>query len=327
MRFATKKEAERFIGDLQRPGRAATADRIPLEQWLATWIETHGPGWEARTRKDRAVYGDRWIVPRLGKMHLAELTRPAIRKWRADIRRDGATVYTANAAVRVLSAALGAAVKDDLLIANPCTGLDPIKREGVIRRRAAPALEVERIRAEIPGARDRAIVSLIAYAGLRPAEVRALRWEDVRERTLVVRAAIGSDGREKQTKSESIRAVPIIASLAADLAAVERVHERVVPGLNHDNWAMRVWRPARARVGSDAKPYDLRHTFASLLIREGLNAHEVARLLGHSTPALTWSTYGHLFAEAALGERQTMADAALHARAHACSVGVMARAS
>lgn len=44
------------------------------------------------------------------------------------------------------------------------------------------------------------------------------------------------------------------------------------------------------------RPYDLRHSFASLLLAEGRSVHYVARRLGHS-PALTLSTYGHLFAE------------------------------
>jgi len=44
------------------------------------------------------------------------------------------------------------------------------------------------------------------------------------------------------------------------------------------------------------RPYDLRHSIASLLLAEGRSIHYVARRLGHS-PALTLSTYGHLFAE------------------------------
>lgn len=50
------------------------------------------------------------------------------------------------------------------------------------------------------------------------------------------------------------------------------------------------------------RPYDLRHSFASLLLAEGKSVHYVARQLGHS-PALTLSTYGHLFAEYEDAER------------------------
>ena len=51
-----------------------------------------------------------------------------------------------------------------------------------------------------------------------------------------------------------------------------------------------------AGLVSAPRPYDLRHSFASLLLAEGRTVHYVAAQLGHS-PALTLSTYGHLIAE------------------------------
>ena len=44
------------------------------------------------------------------------------------------------------------------------------------------------------------------------------------------------------------------------------------------------------------RPYDLRHSFVSLLIAEGANVVEIARQAGHS-PTITLSTYAHLFDE------------------------------
>jgi integrase len=41
--------------------------------------------------------------------------------------------------------------------------------------------------------------------------------------------------------------------------------------------------------------YDLRHTAASLLIREGASVKAVQKQLGHATASITLDTYGHLF--------------------------------
>jgi site-specific recombinase XerD len=50
------------------------------------------------------------------------------------------------------------------------------------------------------------------------------------------------------------------------------------------NWRNRVFGPAAAAVGLEkARPYDLRHSFCSLLIHEGATVVEVARQLGRST--------------------------------------------
>ncbi len=58
------------------------------------------------------------------------------------------------------------------------------------------------------------------------------------------------------------------------------------------------WKTACKRAGlvPVPRPYDLRHSFASLLLAEGQAVHYVAAQLGHS-PVLTLSTYGHLIAE------------------------------
>lgn len=290
--------------------------------WILTWVRTHGPEWEPRTRRDRAADADRLILPDLGGMRLDEIGRLEVRRWRSDLLARGVTPHRANRAVSILSAALAAAVEDGLLNANPCHGLKriPERRE---RRQPATLAEVEGIRALVGGAdpaRSRLIVSLMAYAGLRPSEVPTLAWADVRDATIVVRSAAGGQGREKATKTGSVRTIPVIEALADDLAAVDRDGPLVVGPVNMGNWSGRVWRPARARLAIAATPYSCRHTFASLLIAEGRTPHEVARLLGHSTPALTLSTYGHLFAEAQLVDDESMADAAIRARQEAASI-------
>lgn len=315
-RFATKGEAQVFIGDLARGTSASRLERLTLEDWLERWLRTYGPAWEPRTRHDRGDYIDRLIAPHLGAMRLLEVGRADVREWRAGLIRAGKTPYVADRAVTVLSAALGAAVDDDLIPANPCRGLKRLPRP-VDRRRPASLAETEAIRAAMPTEGDRVVVSLMAYAGLRPSEVRALRWDDVRERTLVVRAAMRDGGGEKATKTGSVRSVPIIVSLRDDLADLDRSGGGPVVGIpDWRNWTSRVWRPARVRAGTDVPPYALRHTFASLLIAEGRNPWQVAALMGHSNPQMVISTYGHLFAEQELAAPQVMADAVAAARAH-----------
>jgi integrase len=53
---------------------------------------------------------------------------------------------------------------------------------------------------------------------------------------------------------------------------------------------------ARAGRGAHQRPYDLRHSFASLLLHEGHSVVYVAGQLGH-TAAMTLSTYGHVIEE------------------------------
>jgi integrase len=61
------------------------------------------------------------------------------------------------------------------------------------------------------------------------------------------------------------------------------------------------------------RPYDLRHSFASLLIAEGRSIVEVAEQLGHA-PTMSLDTYGHVFAEFDPRQRRSAEDLTAEAR-------------
>ena len=62
-------------------------------------------------------------------------------------------------------------------------------------------------------------------------------------------------------------------------------------------WATRYFKPAAPAAGlpERLRLYDLRHTCASLLVREGATVKAVQAQLGHATASITLDTYGHLF--------------------------------
>ena len=63
-----------------------------------------------------------------------------------------------------------------------------------------------------------------------------------------------------------------------------------------------------------ATPYDLRHSFASLLIHEGRSVPVVAALMDHSRPSTTLDTYSHEFHQHQLDTGVKMVDAIEEAR-------------
>jgi integrase len=137
----------------------------------------------------------------------------------------------------------------------------------------------------MPGAldaRDAALISVLAYAGLRPGEALGLRWGDVRERTLLIQRSI-SLGEEADTKTRQHRTVRLLAPLASDSRSWRMAAGRpddsqlVFPGKDGQPWtqaAYQSWRRRAFKRGVDAaglataRPYDLRHSFAALLLHE-----------------------------------------------------------
>jgi len=70
--------------------------------------------------------------------------------------------------------------------------------------------------------------------------------------------------------------------------------------LRRDYYNREIWKPAIAAVGLSAKTtfHDLRHTFASTALAEGVPISEVSRWLGHKSITTTVDLYGHLVPEA-----------------------------
>jgi integrase len=75
---------------------------------------------------------------------------------------------------------------------------------------------------------DATLISVLAYAGLRPGEAIGLRWHDVRQRTLLVERAV-SYGELKTTKTGRARTVRLTPALADDLAAWRTTSSRREP--------------------------------------------------------------------------------------------------
>jgi integrase len=147
-------------------------------------------------------------------------------------------------------------------------------------------------------------------AGLRPGEALALQWRDIREQTILVERAV-SLGQEKDTKTAAHRTVRLLPPLAADLRKWRLQSGRpaakalIFPSATGTVWsqpAYQSWRRRAFKRSLDgagvehARPYDLRHSYASLLLHEGRSVIYVARQLGHDA-RLTLSTYGHVMDE------------------------------
>ncbi len=277
---------------------------------------------------------DKWIAPLIGGVRLRELGRARVRDFRAEMLDRGATNSTANGAMRVLSAALGAAVEDGLLPTNPCLGIKRLPHTPAPARPLSP-LEAERLRIELPTPRDQVLWGLMAYAGRRPEEALALRWGDVGATLHIHRAY--THGELKDTKTGRARSVAVIGPLADDLAAWRERTEWAEPGdlvcpslgradrpadatrqggfLHLSNWRSRTFRPASERAGlSGVIPYNGRDTFASLLIYEGRPPILVAAALGHGDTQTLWRHYAGVFAEAEVGVRVPIEGAVAEAR-------------
>jgi integrase len=81
--------------------------------------------------------------------------------------------------------------------------------------------------------------------------------------------------------------------------------------LRRDYFNREIWKPAiaAAQLSEDTTFHDLRHTFASTALAEGVPISEVSRWLGHKSITTTVDLYGHLVPEASGRARDALGKA------------------
>lgn len=135
---------------------------------------------------------------------------------------------------------------------------------------------------------------LIALTGARLAEIRDLAWTEIdRERRMIIlqpdRHKAGRTG--KKVINLNAPAMEIIERRAND---TEWVFPKAAPFEGPIETPRRFWRLLITRAECPGlRIHDLRHTFASLLIKEGHGLAFVQKALGHSRPEVT-ARYAHL---------------------------------
>ena len=138
--------------------------------------------------------------------------------------------------------------------------------------------------------RNARVICLMLYAGLRMQEAVDLRWHDldIAANTLLVRD--GKGGRSR-TLPLHPRLRAILSAATSDCAADAVVGtRRGTPAARDHDRIFRVWLPRRGIVGIHA--HRLRHTFATQLLRSGVDIRRIQILMGHQDISTTMRYLG-----------------------------------
>ncbi len=288
-----------------------------FEQW---WVERAMP---ELARATLAVYRCLWeahAAPRLARLPMREIDARLVVAFRGELLAAGVGPTSVVKTMAMLQRVFRDAVEYGDVAFNPFKAVrKPSPGPSRVARPLTP-LQVERLVADLErgGSRLSAVlVRLMAYTGLRPQEALALHWYAVRKATLLVELA-NADGQldrlknRKRSRKRS-RTVDLIPPIRRDLLTWRQesgapddgalvfpheVHGRLWFADEYRNWRRRVYVPSAEAVGLPSRrPYDLRHTWASLLIAEKrLSIAEIAEQLGDKTSTVL-DTYTHVLNE------------------------------
>jgi site-specific recombinase XerD len=134
--------------------------------------------------------------------------------------------------------------------------------------------------------RDRLLLALFAYAGLRRSELLGLDWDDVDLQRRLLRVRVAKGGRQRVVPIHPALVPLIVDYLSTRCGDPEPALFVGVQGkrLSPTILAQTFLRYARAAGVTDRKrvtPHTLRHVFASELLSAGANLRQIQDLLGH----------------------------------------------
>lgn len=241
---------------------------------------------------------DRWAA-KTGKS-VAELTRPDLRKWIAQLSREG---LAPSSVARAVSAARGFfrfLMLDDHLKLNPAEDLDTpqkfsylptfLTEDEIDRLFAMPDIATEE------GIRDRAMLELMYAAGLRVSEMVTLKQAEVDIHAGVVNChGKGSKERRVPVGKSAIQWLQRYATVKAQYGKSPFTNmflHRGKPLTRQLAWTM--IKTYAKKIGlPNVSPHTLRHSFATHLLQHGADSRSVQALLGHSDISTT-QIYTHI---------------------------------
>ncbi len=256
------------------------------------------------------------VLPAFAHTPVAAITRADVQDWINALSAKGLAPNTVRQIYRaVFKAIIALALDDELIFRTPCRR---IELRAATKAELHP-LTTEQVMAMAAAVRPRyrAMVILAACTGMRWSEIAGLTLDriDWHSRTVTVDRQLKRNATTPEftpPKSKAgIRTLPLPALAIAEL----RLHLSQYPlgpagllfttpagaVLNQNNWRRREWNRARAwgyGVPRDVTFHRLRHTYASLLIDQGVHEKVLQVRLGHASAAETMDTYGHLYPDA-----------------------------
>ncbi len=328
--FKLKRDAEAFEAKVVLAKRSGIVDdldagKVSFSAFTSEWWKLHGDALAPKTRQVYKSLLKNHLTPKLSGTELRRINTRKVSGLQAQMLKDGVGRETTRKTIALLQGMLERAVEWGRIPYNPARS---VKKPSQARDRPPNRIEpktVEKIRRDMIEKglhRDAAMVSLLAYAGLRPGEMLALTWGDVGTKSISVTKAV-SMGEVRGTKTGAERTVALLKPLASDLdawrARSAKVNDTSAGSLlfpkkgggvwtdaDFRNWRKRHYAPVARDAGVPSpRPYDLRHSFVSLLFVEHRNPVEIAAMLGHS-PDTLFKDYAGVIAELA-GQRKRSA--------------------
>ena len=306
--------------------------KYTVTMWMNEWFENVAKI-KVRPSSHQTYRGyiDHHIAPNIGNIPLEKLTTMDLQKFyrklltkgrverkEAEKQPKGLSAKTVRNINQVISSAMDFAVAQKIIPENPCKAVALPK----VEHKEMQTIPAEQLQAFLQEAKATGVYEMYYIelaTGLRRGELLGLKWTDIdwRNGIIKVRRQIARvDGQivEAPLKTKNSYRTVTISQQAIEVLKQQKEKtndEYVFPSPNGgpispdsvNNMLKRVL--ARAGIPK-VRFHDLRHTFATIALQNGVDIKTVSGMLGHFSAGFTLDTYAHVTTAAQKEAADTM---------------------
>lgn len=307
--------------------------------WLEVWLENYTKiKLQPSTYKTHQGFLRNHIQPQIGNILLSELTSLDLQKFykhlldagrvdriEAKSKPKGLSPKTVRNIHQMICSAYNLAIEQRLVTKNPAQGCALPK----IEHQEMKTLTPEQLGAFFHEARESGVYELYYLdlaTGLRRGELLGLKWSDVdfQRGTLKIQRSISRQNGKVtvaplKTKN-AYRTLPLSADAISVLEQQKKKSgksEWVFPSptggpMSPDSVLHKLQRVLKRAGLPRIRFHDLRHTFATMALQNGVDVKTVSSMLGHYSAGFTLDTYAHVTTDAQRRAAQTMGSVLAH---------------
>ena len=310
----------------------AKSGKYTVGAWMDEWFENVAKV-KVRPSSHQTYKGyiDNHIKPNIGNIPLEKLTTMDLQKFYRNLltkgrverieskeQPKGLSAKTVRNINQVISSAMDLAVAQKIIPANPTNACELPK----VEHQEMQTIPAEQLQAFLEEARATGVYEMYYIelaTGLRRGELLGLKWQDIDWKNGIIKvrrqvARVNGEIVEAPLKTKNSYRAVTISQQAIEVLKQQKTKTKdqyVFPSPNGgpispdsvNNMLKRVLE--RAGIPK-VRFHDLRHTFATIALQNGVDIKTVSGMLGHFSAGFTLDTYAHVTTSAQKEAAQTM---------------------
>lgn len=289
----------------EAPSRESRGNTPLFKDFSQTWFDEMQIQWR-RTHIDGVRLSlDKYVLPWFGNKEVGRITKADILEFRSSLAKvrnrkgNALTASRINHIITPLRMILNEAA-NRFEFSSPYNGIKSLK----VPKTDVEPFTLDEVKLIIESVRPdyRNYYTIRFFTGMRTGEIDGLQWRfvDFERRQILVRQALVKDELVYTKNDGSFRTIDM-SQVVFD--ALQNQHRstgefefvfcnRDGNPLRHNNVTKRVWHPLLRHLGlRKRRPYQTRHTAATLWLAAGESPEWIARQMGHTTTEMLFRVY------------------------------------